>query len=235
LNIKNPVGHGVKTDGTALETWKSLTDHFNAVTDLGLMDAENRLHAIKYADGGDLDAHFSALHIAWEKVNNQGGQMTDPQFCMIVLGSMPKSWNTLVSTLMSTKSSNEVIVQLMLNGQLLACDTPPSVTMPSQSTSTHTLATQTQNRNCQRSTEVCSNPVCGRTGHTFDRCFKPGGGMAGQYPLWWEKHGGLNSLSGSAATNTATTANSTVVVPPNPPTTTPTTVSSLAQFYAFMA
>ncbi|KAF8232566.1 hypothetical protein L208DRAFT_1271630, partial [Tricholoma matsutake] len=48
LNVKNPVGHGIKTDGIALETWKSLTDHFDAVTDLGLMDAENRLRAIKY-------------------------------------------------------------------------------------------------------------------------------------------------------------------------------------------
>ncbi|KAF8239799.1 hypothetical protein L208DRAFT_1145517, partial [Tricholoma matsutake] len=26
LNVKNPVGHGVKTDETTLETWKSLTD-----------------------------------------------------------------------------------------------------------------------------------------------------------------------------------------------------------------
>jgi hypothetical protein len=63
LNVKNPVGHGVKTDGTALETWKSLTDHFDAVTDLGLMDAENRLCLIKYVDGNDLDAHFASLWV----------------------------------------------------------------------------------------------------------------------------------------------------------------------------
>jgi gag-polypeptide of LTR copia-type len=77
LNVKNPVGHGVKTDGIAVQTWKSLTDHFNAVPDLGLMDAKNRLCVIKYVDGGDLDAHFASLHVAWEKVNNQGGTMTD--------------------------------------------------------------------------------------------------------------------------------------------------------------
>jgi gag-polypeptide of LTR copia-type len=148
------------------------------------MDVENRLHAIKYADGGDLDVHFTALCVTWEKVNNQGGKMTDSQFCMIVLSSMPKSWNMLVSTLMSMKSSDEVIVQLTLHGLLLACDVPPSVTMPSQSTNTHTLTTQTQNHNHQCSTEVCSNPVYGHTGHTINRCFKPGGGMAGQYSLW---------------------------------------------------
>jgi hypothetical protein len=55
--------------------------------------------------------------------------------------------------------------------------------------------------------------------------------MAGQYPSWWGKHGGSNSPSGSTATNVATTANSTAVVPPN----LPTTMSSPAQFYAFMA
>ncbi|KAF8227671.1 hypothetical protein L208DRAFT_1054461, partial [Tricholoma matsutake] len=102
LNVKNPVGHGIKTDGTALETWKSLPDHLDTITDLGLMDAENRLHTIKYMEGSDLDAHFAALHIGCQRVNNQGGTVTDAQFCMIMLGSMPKSWNTVISTLMGT-------------------------------------------------------------------------------------------------------------------------------------
>ncbi|KAF8811478.1 hypothetical protein BYT27DRAFT_7069614, partial [Phlegmacium glaucopus] len=41
----------------------------------------------------------------------------------------------------------------------------------------------------QRSQLICANPVCGRVGHTVDKCFKPGGGMEGQYPDWWRKKG----------------------------------------------
>jgi len=226
LNVKNPVGHGVKTDGTTLQTWKSLTDHFDAV-----INSENRLCAIKYADGSNLNAHFAALCIAWEKVNNQGGSMTDAQFHMIVLRSMPKSWNTLISTLMSTKMLNKVIVQLMLHGQLLAYNASPVVT-PSQST--HALATQTQSHSHQCSTDVCTNPVCGHTGHTLDRCFKLDGEMAGQYLAWWGKcSGGSSSNSSTGVTtipNATATANSAIIATP-----TPTTISSPAQYYAFMA
>jgi hypothetical protein len=76
LNVKNPVGHGVKTNGTALETWKSLTDRLDAVTDLGLMDAENRLHTIKYAEGSDLDAHFGCI-ACWMGEGQQPGWYCD--------------------------------------------------------------------------------------------------------------------------------------------------------------
>ena len=43
LNIKNPVGHGVNLDGTAAESWKSLTDIQDRVTDIGRLAAGNLL------------------------------------------------------------------------------------------------------------------------------------------------------------------------------------------------
>jgi hypothetical protein len=64
---------------------------------------------------------------------------------------------------------------------MLACDRPshgtPAVVKA--------LAT-TQN---QQSQMTCTNPVCGHTRHTINKCFKPGEGMKGQYPDWWKKKG----------------------------------------------
>ncbi|KAF8814997.1 hypothetical protein BYT27DRAFT_7045930, partial [Phlegmacium glaucopus] len=67
-----------------------------------------------------------------------------------------------------------------------------------------TLGAYTTSTENQRSQLTCSNPLCGCTGHTIDKCFKPGGGMEGQYPDWWKKKGTANSKSKPTA-NIATT------------------------------
>jgi hypothetical protein len=43
LNIKNPIRHGVNLDGTAAESWKSLTNVQDKVTDIGRLVAGNTL------------------------------------------------------------------------------------------------------------------------------------------------------------------------------------------------
>lgn len=217
LNVKNIIGHGVETEGTAAQAWTSLTSVKDAVSDIGLLHAERAIRAIRYTNGTDLSEHFSNLRKAWKIVNGQGGKIDDAAFRMIVLGSMPKEWNIIVSTLHSVKTSAEVIAQLTLHGMLLDRDRPV-VTTPIQA-----LATSQQGRT-PRSTEVCTNPVCKRIGHPIERCFKPGGGMAGQYPDWWKKKGGGTNTGGAQTP----TANIAVVSTSSP------TVANGGEFYAFM-
>ena len=61
LNIKNPIGHGVNLIRTAADSWKSLTNVQNKVTDMGRLAAGNQLCSICHSDGNDLDAHFCQL------------------------------------------------------------------------------------------------------------------------------------------------------------------------------
>lgn len=218
LNVKNPVGHGVHTEGTAAESWASLTLIRDAVSDLGQLHAENHLRAIRYMDGGDLDAHFAALRVAWTEANAQGADIKDLGFRMIVLGSMPPTWNIVITTLRTVKTSSEVIVQLTLHGMLVASNSPISST---SAPTTQALATN-DTRSGGRPRDVCTNPVCKRPGHTIERCFKPGGGMEGQFPPWWNKRGG----TGGSATTTTTPAANAVIAPG---------VTSAAQYYAFSA
>ena len=46
LNIKNTIGQGMKTDSTAAEAWKSLTEIHDLATDMGLLAADSHLCSI---------------------------------------------------------------------------------------------------------------------------------------------------------------------------------------------
>ncbi|KAF5373414.1 hypothetical protein D9615_009477 [Tricholomella constricta] len=95
LNVVNPVGQGVIMDGTAAETWESLTTLRDAKSDLALINAEETLGAIKYTEGADIEKHFSAMREAWAAANGQGADIQDKKFRVYVLKSMPKSWSIL--------------------------------------------------------------------------------------------------------------------------------------------
>jgi len=91
------------------------------------------------------------------------------------------------------------------------------------SQTTHALATTQQKGN--QSSLTCSNPVCRRIGHTIDQCFKPGGGMEGQYPNWWKKKGNANQQA-----NTPNQTNANIAVIPAES----TGNTSKENFYALM-
>jgi hypothetical protein len=196
LNVKNPVGHGVKLEGTAAESWKSLTDVQDKVTDIGRLTAGNLLRSIRHTEGSDLDTHFCALRKAWKRYNDQGGKMGDTEFRMVVLASMPKEWMIFVSTLGVYTTSTEVIAQIMAHDAMLARDRP--------SNNTPAIIKALATTQSQRSQLTCTNPSCGRTGHTIDKCFKPGGGMEGQYPDWWKKKGTATNSKPKPTANIAT-------------------------------
>ena len=64
LNVKNTIGQGVKTNGTAVEAWKSLTDVQDLATGMGLLAADNHLCTICHTDGADLGIHIPAMREA---------------------------------------------------------------------------------------------------------------------------------------------------------------------------
>ncbi|KAG6875857.1 hypothetical protein C0992_002033 [Termitomyces sp. T32_za158] len=77
LNVINPIGAGLKLDGTAAEAWTSLMTLHDAKSDLGLLQAEKELNSIKYRDGSNIKVHFRALRTAWAKANVQGAGIDD--------------------------------------------------------------------------------------------------------------------------------------------------------------
>ncbi|KAF5387622.1 hypothetical protein D9615_000717 [Tricholomella constricta] len=217
LNVLNPIGQGVAMEGTAAETWESLTSLRDAKSDLALINAEESLSLLKYSEGADMEKHLAAMREAWAKANAQGAEITDTKFRVYILKSMPKSWSVLTGSLFAETTSAAVITRLTTHAMLTA-----STTEVSPAKSTQALSTQAGGKRPVRHPELkCDNiPNCGRTGHTSDQCFRPGGGLAGQYPEWWKGSKGGTTGTGkpTAAAATLPTANSAVISASNPAT-----------------
>ena len=213
----------------AAEAWSTLKDVHNTPSDMGLLNADNALCTIKHVDGADIIAHFTRMHEAWAKINAQGEKMDDLTFQTIIIASMPKEWDLIIGTLFALKTSKEVIASLTLYDTALAHHRKP-ILQPTQALAT----TQTRTN---RSNKVCSNPNCKRIGHTVEQCFKPGGGMEGQYPDWWRKKGNAtgggnsNQTRGTTPTPPKLTAN-VAIVPTI--TFTPSNTDSDGDFHAFL-
>lgn len=175
LNVKNAIGLGVKLEGSAHETYRSIADVKDKASDLGCITAENQLNEIKYVEGTDMEEHIARLRTGWTLANAQGAEIKDEKFRMIVLRSLPAAWLPFIGSLFGEKTSTAVIERIIQHALFIA-----SVSRPNPTT-VQALSTQGNARNAHLK---CSNPNCGKTGHLIDRCFREGGGMAGQYPDW---------------------------------------------------
>lgn len=74
-NVKNTIGLGLKTDGTAAEAWKSLTTHYKTSTDLARVYAQRELRSKCLNEGEDFTAHVADLHTKHCHANAVGAKI----------------------------------------------------------------------------------------------------------------------------------------------------------------
>ena len=213
LNVKNPLGFRIRSTQTAAEAWNALTTTYDAVSDIGRLNAENALRSITHVNGTDITTHFAVLRKAWERAIGQGSKINDSEFRTIILGSMPREWSIYISTLYEQKTSADVIARLTMHDATIARHWKPAIQT--------TQALATIHQRTTRSTLVCLNPVCQRVGHTIDKCL-------GQYPDWWKKRGNATSVSTPKPEEQMHTANIALVP------TEQVAATSEDSFYVFM-
>ncbi|KAF8637816.1 hypothetical protein AX16_010734 [Volvariella volvacea WC 439] len=112
LNVKDPVGLGLKTDGTAHEAWESIRRNNDTTSELATLRAEDELHALKFNEGEDFDAHVAQLRLLWERANRKGAGITAMRFQAILLRSLPSSWSSFLSTLGDINDLDSVVNRL---------------------------------------------------------------------------------------------------------------------------
>jgi hypothetical protein len=195
-NCTNPVGLGMASDGTAAEAWKSLKDLYGAQSTLFAVNAQRELRNTMLRDGEDLIAHLANLRTKWSAANDVGAEITDKDFIIILLASLPPSWDTIVATLYETPTSVELISKLNFHWARVG-----------RATSTAkggitALATNTKSSSKSQSPLQCTNPKCGRRGHIIDNCYWEGGGKEGQFPAHFRKKVVVNT----PAANTSSAA-----------------------------
>jgi hypothetical protein len=183
LNVKNPVGLGLKVDGTAREAVKSLDDNHNRVTEMGLVNALRDLHTAHLVPGTPMAEHVSRLRILWQAANDMGTKVNDSTFRTIFISLLGEEWDAVIPILHTFTTSAEVISFITMQAERLSARTlavtPATV-----------LAANTQDprdaRRAERRNLVCTNAQCGvprQKGHTISDCFWPGGGKEGQWLL----------------------------------------------------
>ena len=112
-NTTDPLRLRININGTATEAWKSYLDTYNMPSEVALANAEQELRNMIYIDGQDFTTFISQLHTKWTIAMALGAKINDLVFRMILLNSLPWSWDSIVATLYTTKSSHDAINHLM--------------------------------------------------------------------------------------------------------------------------
>jgi hypothetical protein len=207
-NTTDPIGLGIDISGTAADAWKSYRDTYEIASEISIINADRDLRNTTYNDGDDFQEFINRMRTKWSNATALGAPIDDKAFRTIVLSALPQSWDPIVATLYTTQSSRDAINQLMTHWARISRD---RIMNARTSTSALQAFTNKQSRNRFRSDLVCSNPNCGRTGHTIEECYWPGGGKPGQFPSWFRlKKGGAKgnsnpNIPGQSSANAADT------------------------------
>ena len=118
-NTKNPVGLEIKISDTAARAWEMLKASYGTISDLGANMAENVVRATKYSDGMDFQEHITSLCVKWNHAVKKGAKIKNNQFRAIVISSLPASWDYIVASLQSTKTSIKLIARLNVHSEHL--------------------------------------------------------------------------------------------------------------------
>jgi hypothetical protein len=109
LNIKDPVGVGLKTDGSAYNAWKSLVDIYAHQTDMVINCALCDLNTTYYVHGMAVVEHAAVMCKHQHTANNVGAAITNGVFQMIFIVSLGEPWRHITPVLRTYATSVEVI------------------------------------------------------------------------------------------------------------------------------
>ena len=158
-----------KDGATAREIWSSLHARFERTNGILAPKARNRLSECKYTDGKDVQSHLDSMSKLWQEALAVGVRIEDTEFCHILRSSFPPSWAILIATLVTVEDPVSLEASLLAFADLRG--TPSRPIAPTSSTA------------LLSSTTKCTN--CGKDKHTFEKCFRKGGGSENSAPHWW--------------------------------------------------
>jgi NAD(P)H-dependent flavin oxidoreductase YrpB (nitropropane dioxygenase family) len=109
LNVKDPVGISLKTDGSACNAWKSLVDIYAHQTDMAISCVLRDLNTTYYAPGMSVVDHTAVMCKLQRTANNFGTNITDGVFRMTFIASLGEPWRHVTPVLRTYNTSAKVI------------------------------------------------------------------------------------------------------------------------------
>ena len=109
INIKDIDGLGIDTTGTAVSIWKMAKDNYEITSEMTKINAQEELQTIKYTDDDDFPTHLFIMCSKLSQVHAMGTTISDNTFKVILLNSLPKTWNPAVVPLYNNTSVTNFI------------------------------------------------------------------------------------------------------------------------------
>src|ERR1700722_16772045 len=197
---------------TAKEMWDQIKNDATKKSKLCQVDTRRRLQESQCEEADDMPTHLNKLVQLKNELHGMGAAIPDEDFTTILLGSLPPSYRTLLSTITisaelagNTVSSTDVI--RIVTEEAAHC---AIATRNDQAAGGAALAAATQKAKkgkgkpskSGKSKPKCANPNCGLLGHDMEHCYRKGGGMEGQGPRQKAAAAAKAANAAAAAVNT---------------------------------
>jgi transposase InsO family protein len=169
---------------TAQQMWKQLSLVKESRGKLGILAIRRALYRTIAEEGFDMVEHISKLRKLQEELHLMGSKVGDEDFAMILVSSLPESWDIFTSAYLGTKTDGSALTSHELVAILLEEDRrrkerngdPKNIAMLAR-TPFKPQRNKSQGDNSQKK---CYN--CNKIGHIAEECWSKGGGKEGQGP-----------------------------------------------------
>ena len=94
----------VRKTVTALEMWEAVKEKREKKSWMVTVDMRRKLQAEKCPESGDMRAHLHKLQAMREDLASMGGSISDEDFTLIILGSIPQSYDSYIAAITATSS-----------------------------------------------------------------------------------------------------------------------------------
>ncbi len=184
------------------DTWRALPDHYNSVRAQDTSIITSKLHHFKMDDLRLLEPQINTMQELQHQLASLGGEIPDSNFAMAISKALSPSYNTLKTIAVANITDTSALTTKTLVAQILHEEKwklhQSGVTMmlakSSKPSCQHLQSPSASKSNTTKSSaHQCTNPKCGRPGHTFKQCWAEGGGNEGWWFRWPQNRGAPSS------------------------------------------
>ncbi|KAF5335922.1 hypothetical protein D9758_018331 [Tetrapyrgos nigripes] len=105
----------VEDSKTSKEAWDALNDMYEAKGPIAIVLLRRKMFTVRCEEGGDIETHIKLMRSYQSQMNTLGQKIEKADFSMLLLTSLPDSWDSFISTFGSTdlEDSNKVIQRIL--------------------------------------------------------------------------------------------------------------------------
>nr|XP_040249189.1 uncharacterized protein LOC120966742 [Aegilops tauschii subsp. strangulata] len=118
LYINQNIFHHVANDTNAYEMWQKLESMYERKTSMNKASVIKRLAKLEYRDGTSVIEHMNVFQCHINQLSPLKINFEDEVQALLLLSSMPDSWNTLVVSLSNSAPDGKMTLEMVKNSML---------------------------------------------------------------------------------------------------------------------